>query len=334
MSLQIIRPGLLTSIQDTGRYGYQKIGVLVSGAMDTYSMRLANILVGNNENEGTLEITLLGPTIEFTADTLIAVTGGDFKPIIDGMPVPYMRPVAVKAGAIMKFGSCQIGCRAYIAVAGGFDVNPVMGSKSTYIRAGIGGFKGRALQKGDQLNTVTPNAFGQQMLSQLLSRGAQSFAEARWYIGKTHLSTENLRKPIRVTAGLHYKYFDQQSKYSFFSSGYTITNNADRMGYRLKGEMLKTEKPLEIISEAIGLGTIQIPPQGMPIILMADHQSVAGYPVIAQAIAVDAARIAQMKPNDHIHFKLISNEEGERLFIEMEKYMENIKIAVNAKLQN
>ena len=334
MSLKIIRPGLLTSIQDAGRYGYQKIGVLISGAMDTYSMRLANMLVGNDENEGTLEITLLGPTIEFTADTLIAVTGGNFNPIIDGMPVPYMRPVAVKTGAIMKFDSCHTGCRAYLAVAGGFDVNLVMGSKSTYLRANFGGFKGRSLQKNDLLNTGTPHSFGRQMLSALLSRGAQSFAEAKWYIGKTHLSGKILRKPIRVTAGIHYKYFDQQSKYNFFSSEYTVTNNADRMGYRLKGDLLRTENPLEIISEAVGLGTIQVPPQGLPIILMADHQSVAGYPIIAQAIAVDVARIAQMKPNDHIHFKLISNEEGEQLFIEMEKFMENIKIAINAKLQN
>ncbi|WP_196593737.1 5-oxoprolinase subunit C family protein [Pectinatus sottacetonis] len=333
MSLKIIRPGLLTSIQDSGRHGYQKIGVLVSGAMDIYSMRLSNMLVGNNENEGTIEITLLGPTIEFTADTLIAVTGGNFNPIIDGMPVPYMRPVAVKAGAVMKFSSSQPGCRAYLAAAGGFDVPVVMGSKSTYLRAGIGGFKGRSLQKNDILHTGNPNSFSQQILTTLLSRGAQSFAEARWFIGRP-FSADNLHKPIRVTSGMHYKYFDQQSKYDFFSSDYLITNNADRMGYRLQGHPLNTEKPMEIISEAVGLGTIQVPPQGNPIILMADHQSVAGYPVIAQAITADTARIAQLKPNDHIRFKLISHEEAEQIFIEKEKTMENIKIAIKAKLQN
>ncbi len=334
MSLKIIRPGLLTTIQDNGRYGYQKIGVLVSGAMDSYSLRLANMLVGNDENEAALEITLLGPTIEFTADTLIAVTGGDFKPIIDGMPVPYMRPVAVKAGAVMKFSNCHLGCRAYLSVAGGFDIDKVMGSKSTYLRAGIGGFEGRALRKNDLLNTGTPTAFSQHILSSLLSRGAQSFAQARWFIGKAQFSKENLLKPIRVTAGLHYKYFSESAKYNFFSSQYRISKDADRMGYRLQGEILKTDRPLEIISEAINLGTIQVPPKGLPIILMADHQSVAGYPIIAQTITVDIARIAQLKPNDPIHFKLVSHEEAEQSFIEMEKHMENIKIAIMAKLKN
>ena len=146
MSLNIIRPGLLTTIQDTGRYGYQKIGVIPSGAMDVYSLRLANILVGNDENEGALEITLMGPTIEFTSDTLIAITGGDFGPVIDGQKVPMHRPVAVKAGAILRFGPCVVGCRAYLAVAGGYDVPVVMGSKSTYLRAQFGGLEGRALR--------------------------------------------------------------------------------------------------------------------------------------------------------------------------------------------
>lgn len=334
MSLKIIKSGLLTTIQDEGRYGYQKTGVLVSGAADIYSMKLANLLVGNEENEGTLEITLLGPTIEFTSDTLIAVTGGDFSPIIDGMPVPYMRPVAVKAGAILKFSSCKIGCRAYLAVSGGFDIPKVMGSKSTYLRAQIGGFEGRALMKGDILNTGSPNALGQQILLDLLSRGAQSFAEAKWHLGKGHLATKELHKPIRVTPGLHYKYFNQQAKYDFFASDYTITKDSDRMGYRLVGQELATEYPLEIISEAATLGTIQVPSQGQPIILMADHQSVAGYPVIAQAAYVDIARIAQMKPNEHIHFKLISTEEAEQLFLEKEKYLQNIRIAIEAKLKN
>lgn len=332
MSLKIIRPGLMTTLQDTGRHGFEKIGVITSGAMDTYSLRFANILVGNDENEACLEITLTGPTIEFTADTLIAITGGDLSPIIDGQIVPTLRPVAVKAGAILKFTACKHGCRAYLAVAGGFDVPKVMNSKSTYLRANIGGFYGRALKKGDLLNTNMPSEYGQQMMFNLLSRGAHSFMHAKWYISKVHTSKQNLRKPIRVMAGLQYDDFSETAKYDFCATDFLITTHSDRMGYRLRGKELNTEKHLEMISEVASLGTIQVPPSGEPIILMADHQTVAGYPVIGQVSSVDVARIAQLKPGDHIYFKLISNEEGERLFIEMEKCIENLKIAVAGKL--
>ena len=332
MSLKIIRPGLMTTLQDTGRFGWQKIGVITSGAMDVYSLRMANILVGNDEHEAAMEITLTGPTIEFTADTLIAITGGDLAPIIDGQVVPTLRPVAVKAGAILKFTACRTGCRAYLAVAGGYDVPRVMGSKSTYLRAGIGGYEGRALQKGDYLTTGEPSEYAQQMMFNLLSSGAHSFMHAKWYISKAHTSRENLKKPIRVRAGLQYDEFTDKAKFDFGDSDFLITTRSDRMGYRLSGPVLSTAKHLEMISEVASLGTIQVPPDGEPIILMADHQTTAGYPVIGQIVSVDVARIAQMKPGDHISFKLISNEEGERLFIDMEKCIENLKIAVNGKL--
>lgn len=332
MSLKIIRPGLMTTLQDTGRFGWQKIGVITSGAMDVYSLRMANILVGNDEHEAAMEITLTGPTIEFTADTLIAITGGDLAPIIDGQVVPTLRPVAVKAGAILKFTACRTGCRAYLAVAGGYDVPRVMGSKSTYLRAGIGGYEGRALQKGDYLTTGEPSEYAQQMMFNLLSSGAHSFMHAKWYISKAHTSRENLKKPIRVMAGLQYDEFTEKAKFDFGDSDFLITTRSDRMGYRLSGPVLSTAKHLEMISEVASLGTIQVPPDGEPIILMADHQTTAGYPVIGQIVSVDVARIAQMKPGDHISFKLISNEEGERLFIDMEKCIENLKIAVNGKL--
>ena len=332
MSLNIIRPGLLTTIQDTGRYGYQKIGVIPSGAMDVYSLRLANILVGNDETEGALEITLMGPTIEFTSDTLIAITGGDFGPVIDGQKVPMHRPVAVKAGAILRFGPCVVGCRAYLAVAGGYDVPVVMGSKSTYLRAQFGGLEGRALRRGDLLNTKEPSEYGQQMMFNLLTRGAHSFTHARWSISKVHTTPERLRKPIKVMAGLQYDEFKEKAKYDFFGTDFLITTQSDRMGYRLNGPKLEMKRSLEMISEVAGLGTVQVPPNGMPIILMADHQTTAGYPVIGQVAQVDVARVAQLKPGDRMYFRLISNEEGERLFIDMERCMENIKIAVAGML--
>ena len=159
MSLKIIQPGLLTTLQDSGRYGYQKIGVITSGAMDVYSLRLANILVGNDENEAALEITLMGPVIEFTEDALIAVTGGDFAPTINGETMPQLRPVAVRKGCILQFNPCKSGCRAYLAVAGGYKAAKVMGSKSTYLRAQIGGFCGRAPQAGGVVGTGARQKF-------------------------------------------------------------------------------------------------------------------------------------------------------------------------------
>ena len=332
MSLKIMRRGLLTTIQDLGRYGYQKIGVLVSGAMDQYSLRLANLLVGNPERQGALEISLTGPTIEFTADTLIAITGADMCPVIDGWPVATLRPVAVKAGSVLKFTGCKSGCRAYLAVAGGFEIPTVMGSQSTYLRAGIGGLEGRALKHGDILETGTPNEDGIQMSRLLLSRGARSFAAAHWCIGVVHTTPARLALPIRITKGLQYDGFTEKSKTDLCTQGFKVTTSSDRMGYRLEGPILKPIEHIEMISEAATLGTVQVPPSGNPIVLLADHQSTAGYPKIAQVSFVDVARVAQYKPGDTIYFKMITNAAAEDLYIKKEQYMENVKIAIAAKL--
>lgn len=332
MSLDVIRPGLLTTVQDAGRFGYQKIGVITSGAMDMYSLRMANILVGNAEHEAALEMALTGPMVEFTADTLIAITGGDFQPVIDGQRVPMNRPVAVKAGAILRFGSARVGCRAYLAVSGGYDVPLVMGSRSTCLRGGFGGFGGRALAAGDRIPTKEPSEYGAKMMYSLLSRGAHSFAHAKWGIRQVHTTPDRLRRPIRVMAGMQYDAFTEQARYDFFGMDFLITTKSDRMGYRLSGPKLSLREPLEMISEVASLGTVQVPPDGMPIILMADHQTTAGYPVFGQVAQVDVARAAQLRPGDRMYFRLISNEEGERLYIEMEQCMENIKIAVAGML--
>lgn len=333
MSLKIIQPGLLTTLQDNGRYGYQKIGVITSGAMDVYSLRLVNILVGNDEYEGALEITLMGPVIEFTEDTLIAITGGDFAPTINGEIVPQFRPIAIKKGSILQFNPCKVGCRAYLAVAGGYKVAKVMGSKSTYLRAQIGGFCGRALQANDIIEVEEINNYGKRMLENLLKDKENSFAYTDWAIGKNHTSIENLYKPIRVMPGMQYNDFTQEAQQIFVNEDFLITMQSDRMGYRLAGSKLEAKKHIEMISEVASFGTIQVPPAGTPIILMADHQTVAGYPVFGQVAQVDVARVAQMKPEDKIRFKMISHDEGEQLFLEMEQYIENIKIAVKKLTQ-
>ena len=331
MSFKVLRPGLLSSLQDIGRIGYQKYGINVSGAMDVLSLRLANILVGNKENEAALEITMTGPTLEFLSDTLIAIVGANLSPVIDGVAVRMNRPVAVKAGAVLKFGACQKGCRAYLAAAGGYDVPEVMGSKSTYLRGGLGGYQGRALQKGDIVDCGKPSSFGEHTLHFLLMKGARSFRIANWFVNPPHMEDANLAAPIRLTKGMQMEAYKDECVEAFLQETFKVTTSADRLGYRMQGPQIELKAPLEMISEVATFGSVQVPPDGNPIILMADHQSVAGYPKIAQVISADLARVAQYKPGSRMSFRLISVEEAEEICFEQERYLESVKIAVMSK---
>lgn len=332
MSFKVLRPGLLSSLQDVGRIGYQKYGINVSGAMDVLSLRLANILVGNKETEAALEITLTGPTLEFLSDSLIAITGGNLSPVIDGVAVKMNRPVAVIAGSVLKFGACKTGCRAYLAVAGGYDVPEVMGSKSTYLRGGLGGYEGRALQKGDLVDCGKPNPFGERLLHFLLMKGAHSFRVANWFVSPLHMAEATLAAPIRLTKGMQIDAYKEECVQAFLEQKFTVTTSADRLGYRMQGPQIELAAPLEMISEVATFGSVQVPPDGNPIILMADHQSVAGYPKIAQVISTDLARVAQYKPGAKMSFELITIEEAEQICFTQERYLESIKIAVMSKI--
>lgn len=332
MSITVIHPGLLTTIQDLGRYGYQKYGIIVGGAMDTYSLRLANVLIGNKEEEAGLEITLMGPSLEIDKDTLIAITGGDLSPTIDGKSVPMRRPVYLHKKSILKFGPCKSGCRSYLAVAGGYDIPEVMESKSTYLRAGIGGFKGRGLQKGDVIQVKAPNKESLKIMGNLSKKdSSDSFSSSSWYLKREHNIKQSSNIKIRVIVDRQFKQFALESKKQFFTSSFKITPQSDRMGYRLSGATLKLEKPLEMISEAVSLGTIQVPADGNPIILLADRQTVGGYPKIAQVAAVDICKVVQSKPGDKISFEEISLQEAERLYIERAQYIENLRTAINLR---
>jgi len=333
MSIKVLTPGLLTSIQDLGRYGYQKYGVIVSDAMDSHSLRLANILVGNEEGEGVLEISLMGPTLQMEQDILLAITGGDLSPIIDGKPVPMWRPVYLQKGSILQFGPCRSGCRSYLAVAGGYDIPSVMDSASTYLRAGIGGFQGRALQVGDVLPVKNLQEQSLHLLEQLAKKAMHhSFASTSWSIGRSHIPKDPQHIMIRVTEGNQFDHFTVASKKEFLNSPFQVTVQSDRMGYRLSGPTIKLAQPLEMISEAVALGTVQVPPDGNPIILLADRQSVGGYPKIAQVAMVDVATVAQTKPGDKIWFTTISLEETERLYCARQQAIEDLRIAIGLKI--
>ncbi|MFC0560253.1 5-oxoprolinase subunit C family protein [Halalkalibacter alkalisediminis] len=331
MSMKILRPGLLTSIQDLGRVGYQKYGVIMSGAMDPYALRVANLLVGNDEGEAALEITLTGPSLKIEQDILIAITGGELSPTIENKPIPLWKPVYVKKGSVLQFGPCISGCRTYLAIAGGIDVEEVMGSCSTYLRAGIGGFHGRALEVGDVLEFRAPSERSLLLIQQLLEKSDDLFSTTTWSVSKEFFVPDKKNNTIRVILGSHYEHFTKESKRVFFEQAFTVTPQSDRMGYRLSGDPLELTHSFEMISEAVSLGTIQVPPDGNPIILLADRQTTGGYPRIGQVASVDISLLAQVKPGERIQFKEVSVQEAEETYLNREKDFKELRAGLNLK---
>ena len=314
--IKIISPGLMTTVQDLGRFGYQQYGVSVSGAMDYVAARLANILVKNDENEGLLEITLMGPVIEFLSDAVIAITGADMEPSINDMPVNMNRNTAVNAGDMLSFKGIKKGCRCYVAFAGGIDVPVVMGSKSTFLKAGIGGYEGRALKTGDILNIVSSD----KPTFNLLERKAENFYD--YDSGKVKL---------RVVLGPQENAFTNEGIETLFSNEYSVTGNSDRMGYTLEGKAIKHREGADIISDGIAMGAIQVPSKGNPIIMMADRQTTGGYTKIGNVITVDLPKIAQTKPGDIITFEKASLPEAHKLYKQLEEKFVSLKASFNNK---
>ncbi len=322
--LKILKGGMLTSVQDLGRYGFQKYGVIVSGAMDPFAHRIANLLVGNHENAATLEMSLTGPSIEFETDTCIALSGGDLSPRLDDRPSGMWRIIAVKKGSVLSFGAPKKGCRTYLAIAGGIDVPEVMHSKSTYLRAGIGGFQGRALKSGDQ---VPINSVDSQRLASLL-KAANS--EQHWQIPAIRYFKEPV---VRVMKGRQFDLFNAESQKQLFNELFTVGSHSDRMGYRLEGVPLSLEQPTELLSEPVSFGSIQVPPDGNPIILMADRQTTGGYPKIGQVASIDLPLISQLKPGDKIRFQEISLEDAQQRIIAQEQQIRQLKLGIDLKME-
>lgn len=306
--IKIISPGLMTTVQDFGRYGYQQYGVSVSGAMDYVAARLANILAGNDENEGLLEITIIGPKIEFLSDAVIAVTGGDLEPLINDMPIGLNKSVAVKTNDILSFKGIKKGCRCYVAFAGGIDVPVVMGSKSTFLKAGIGGHEGRVLKAGDVLSIGSP------LPTNIIGIESENFYDYDSGIIK-----------LRVVLGPQEDFFTDKGIETLFSNEFIVTNNSDRMGYTLEGAKLEHKDSADIISDGIAMGAIQVPSKGNPIIMMADRQTTGGYTKIGNVITVDLPKIAQAKPGDKIVFEKVNFLEAQNLFKQLEEKFVTLK---------
>lgn len=330
--MRIIKPGLQTTIQDAGRYGYQRYGVIVSGVMDQLAHRIGNLLVGNEEDMASLEMTMKGPEIEFEEEALIAITGGDLSPTIDGNPIKRWRPVFVNAGAVLKFGACASGCRAYLSVGGGIDVPEVMGSRSTYLRAEFGGLNGRALKSDDQLDIGILQERGQKIF-ELFADANEPYVESDWSSASEWSPEESDQNVIRFIPGREWTSFTNNSQTLFTDTEFELTPQSDRMGFRFKGEKLELSNQADMISEAVAFGTVQVPSEGNPIVLLADRQTTGGYPKIAQIASVDFTKVAQLKPGEKVRFKKITHREAEILLYEQEQHLQQLEQGISLKLR-
>jgi len=303
-SLLVDAPGLLTTVQDFGRSGYGALGVSPSGAADPVAFRLANLLVGNASNTAALEMTLLGGSFVFSDPAHIAVTGADFAPRINGSAVELWRVHKVSAGTKIVFGPTKDFARCYLAIAGGVRVPLFLGSASTHLLSGLGGFKGRALRRGD-----------------ILALGVPTDDLVPQRIPSASLHTLRPRKILRVTEGAQIDAFSEEARNTFFHSKFRVTEQADRTGLRLEGPAIACNSSAEMITEGVPLGAIQITPSGQPIILFVEQQTTGGYPKIANVIGVDLHRLGQLRPRTDVRFERISLTVARSLWIEQERLL-------------
>jgi antagonist of KipI len=323
MSIRVVKSGLQVTLQDRGRRGQQDLGVPVGGAMDDWSARLANLLVGNDQQDAVLEVALHGMALLFETEHLVAVTGGGAKVRVNEEEVPMGKSFLVKPWSAMRFHSSPIGFRTYLAVAGGFDLPAVMGSRSTYLTAGIGGFSGRALEEGDVLEACREkSALSHSMLRHLRGDGHE-FIGSRWSFA-TSTGPDLLCKAIRFMPGPEWGLLTEAQQKQFSTQPFVITSQSNRMGYRLRGQPLALAQPHEMVSSAVTKGSVQLTHDGQPVLLMADAQTTGGYPRIAQVAAADMPVCAQYRPGDRMRFKPVSFAEARKAWMDREKELELI----------
>jgi antagonist of KipI len=327
MSLTIIKPGLLDTIQDLGRTGYSRLGINPGGVMDRYAAQVANMLVGNDTVEAVIEIHFPGAQLLFEQNTLISITGGDFSPMINDEPIPLWHPIVVRKNAVLHFPKLQYGGRCYLAVHGGLCVNKWLNSYSTHLKAGAGGFKGRKLEKGDEVHFRESNIY----FAGLLKAGKE-LEVLKWKVdtGKTYLHPHE----IHIIKGNEWDQLTSISQEHMLEDNFTIHPFSDRMGYQLKGFDLKREQDTELVSSGVSFGTIQLLPNGQLIVLMADHQTTGGYPRIAHVISAHLPKLAQLSPSDCIHFKITDIATAEKLLIAQQQELNILQRACTERLNH
>lgn len=312
MSFTVENPGVLTTIQDEGRYGYEQFGMSPAGPMDEKAFHTGNILVGNPWGESALESTVLGPTLRFDQDAVIAVTGADMEPRLNGAPCPMYRAVAVRRGDRLQLGAARTGCRSYIAFAGGLDVPRVMGSRATALQNQVGGYRGRKLAKDDFIALRAP----QTPLGDLSSRVAP--------VPKA----QGREVTVRVILGPQDDAFTREGLDTFLHQPYTVSKDFDRMGCRLEGPEIAHKTDGNIISDGMATGAIQVPTSGQPIIMLAERQTVGGYTKIATVISADLPVVGQCKTGDVLRFQAVTVAEAHRLLKEQDRDLRDLQARV------
>ena len=305
MSINVLKPGFQSTIQDLGRNGFSHYGISKSGAADDLSIRLGNLIVGNNENAASIEMTLVGGEFKFDIDSTIVLTGSKFAAMIDNKSIPFNEIVKISANQTLSIGQTMEGARCYLAVKGGIDVINLFSSKSTHLTSKMGGMDGRALIKDDQL---------------MIGKSMTGVGP----IVYNNILDMNISK-LLITKGMQENYISKLTWKNFLNQEYKVSNLSSRMGIRLEGESLNLINNNEIITEGVPLGAIQLPRSGNPIISFVEHQTTGGYPKIANVISSEIHKVGQLKPGDKLKFELISLNEAENLHFEREKFFDEMK---------
>ena len=323
MKIDITRAGFLTSVQDLGRLGFRQFGVSVGGALDSHALRVANLLVGNDESAAGLEITLGGLRLRFVDDRIVAWCGGGFDVRLGSTSVAAGHAALVRSGQELMFNQPKVGCRCWLGISGEIDVPIVLGSRSTDLRTNFGGFDGRALRDGDEIALGKNSKHAQSLVDLLREQRISSWSPPHDW------SSPAQREPIlRVMRGSDWNRFNDVTIQRFTNEVFIVSPDSDRMGVRLEGIELKRNHDIDLISEAVVPGTIQVPPGGKPIVLLGDCQTIGGYPKIAHVISVDLPIAAQLRVGDRVRFHEVSLTEAHQLLAERERDLAEFRVGI------
>lgn len=323
MSLEILKAGVLDTVQDAGRPGYRRWGIGPSGVMDPYASRVANALVGNDAHAALLEMHFPAPHILFHRDAIVTLTGAGMVPTVQEYGVPLWKPLIVKAGSVLTFHRRNNGARCYLAIRGGIAVTPWLGSRSTNLKVNAGGFQGRALRKGDVI-PVHDDTFPKGITA--------AFKVLPWSVNYPAVYRPD--DEIFFTPGHEWSWLSETSRRDVLTQPFMIESSSDRMAYHVSHRALTFRKKQELLSSAVCAGTIQALPGGNLLILMADHQTTGGYPRIGHVATAHLPRLAQLNANDMFRLKKISVEESEKMLLSLGRDLRDIQAACRKKLED
>ena len=334
MTIEILKPGLLTTLQDAGRLGFAHLGIGRAGAFDAPALRIANALCGNPRDACALEITLLGPTLRFHDDAWIAVTGAPIPVRVEGADQPTWAPVFVAAGSTVELGAMRFGCRSYLAVRGGFGATPVLGSRSTDVNAQLGPFAGRPLRAGDVCEMGSGSLFSSDnpQHRDTTRKSEPDPVLLPWRLDPRPWFPEETPATLRLLPGSHFDKLKETSRKLLFSEIFTVHTDSNRVGLRLSGPVLEFSEPVEMVSEGCVPGILQLPPSGQPIAFGPECPVSGGYPRIGQVAAVDIPRLAQRRPGDALRFAPCTFDDALRALRERERALTRLEAGIAARL--